>query len=143
MMMGSVAAGAQSSPTPDSLLVGLEPGLVKVIHAHDTAQMKADRAAMEKIVADDYVIVRPRGNGDKASLIENMTHAGMKLDPFVVEKPFVLNLGTTVITGGWAELKGTDKGEAFSEKFRFSDVWTKRGGRWYLVMTQLTLADKA
>lgn len=119
----------------------LEASLVKAIKEYDEAQLHGDRSALERLVADDYLIVRPKGAGDKASLIANMSHAGMKLEPFTVLKPFTRNYGTTVVTGGWAELKGVDGGERFSEKFRFSDVWSKREGRWYVVMTQLTPSE--
>lgn len=134
-------AGAQTSSDQSPALKGLEPSLVKAIHDYDAAQIHGDRAELERLVAADYLIVRPRGTGDRASLIQGMTHAGMKLEPFTVMKPFTRNYGTTVVTGGWAALKGVDGGKPFEEKFRFSDVWSKRGGRWYVVMTQLTPSD--
>ena len=122
--------------------LALEPDLVQAIHNYDAAQVRGDRAELERLVAADYLIVRPHGLGDRESLIAGMAHPGMKLQPFTVVHPFTRNYGTTVITGGWVELKGMDGAERFDEKFRFSDVWSKRAGRWYVVMTQLTPADK-
>ncbi len=119
----------------------LEPTLIKAIHDYDAAQVHGDRKELERLVAPDYLIVRPRGLGDRASLIDGMTHAGTMLEPFTILKPFTRNYGDTVVTGGWVALKGTDGGKPFEEKFRFSDVWSKRHGRWFVVMTQLTPSE--
>lgn len=134
--------GAQSATGPDATSISsLEPSLQKAIHEYDAAQVHADRAELERLLAPDYFIVRPRGLGDRASLIDGMAHPGMKLEPFTVVKPFTRSFGDTVVTGGWVALKGSDGGRPFEEKFRFSDVWSKRNGRWYVVMTQLTPSE--
>lgn len=135
----SGSGGAQTVST--DVQPPLEKSLLQAIREYDEAQLHGNRTALEQLVADDYLIVRPRGVGDKASLIANMSHAGLKLEPFTILKPFTRNYGNTVVTGGWAELKGVDGGKSFSEKIRFADVWSKREGRWRVVMTTLTPAE--
>ena len=138
--MAMTASGQASSPR---MFEGqpLEPSLVQAMKDYDAAQLHGDRAEMERLVADDYLIVRTGGLGDKASLLYNVSHPGVKTDPFVIVNPFTRNYGTTVITGGWCDLHGTDGGKPFSQKTRFADVWNKRNGRWWVVMTTLTPSD--
>jgi len=140
MVMAAGAWGQSSSPRMFEGLP-LEPALVQAMKDYDAAQMHGDRAALERLVADDYLIVRTGGLGDKASLIQNVAHAGQKTDPFVIVNPFTRNYGTTVVTGGWCDLHGVDGGKRFSQKTRFADVWTKRNGRWWVVMTTLTPSE--
>lgn len=143
LWIGSAAAhGAPQIPASERTeAVPLESSLVQAMKDYDAAQLHGDRAELERLVAPDYLIVRPRGIGDRTSLIDGMAHPGIKMEPFTVEKPFTRNYGATVITGGWAELKGQDGAERFDEKFRFADVWTKRSGRWFVVMTTLTPSE--
>lgn len=139
MVMG--AQGQSSSPR---MFEGppLEPALVQAMKDYDAAQLHGDRAALERLVADDYLIVHTSGLGDKAGLIQSVAGPGVKTDPFVIVNPFTRNYGSTVVTGGWCDLHGTDHGKPWSQKTRFADVWNKPNGRWWVVMTTLTPSDK-
>jgi hypothetical protein len=119
----------------------IEPALVQAMKDYDAAQLHGDRAELERLVAPDYLIVRPAGLGDRASLIRNVAGTGIKTDPFMIVQPFTRNFGGTVITGGWCDLHGTDNGKYWEQKTRFADVWTKREGRWWVVMTTLTPSE--
>lgn len=131
----------KASQSANAQFEKLDPALIKAIHDYDAAQIHGDRGELERLVAPDYLIVRPRGLGDRASLIDGMSGASARLEPFNVLKPFTRNYGETVITGGWVDLKGTNGGKPFEEKFRFSDVWSRRHGTWFVVMTQLTPSE--
>lgn len=141
VMMGGIGALGQSSSPRMFSGPPLEPSLVQAMKDYDEAQIVGDRAALERLVADDYLIVRPHGLGDKASLLHNVAHPGLKTDPYTITNPFTRNYGSTVVTGGWVDLTGVDGGKRFSEKTRFADVWNKRNGRWWVVMTTLTPSD--
>jgi hypothetical protein len=119
-----------------------EPALVQAMKAYDLAQERGDRAALERLVADDYLIVHTGGLGNKAELIQSLAHPGLRNDPFTVVAPFTRNYGATVVAGGWVDLHGTDGGKPWDQKTRFADVWAKRKGRWWVVMTTLTPSEK-
>ena len=109
---------------------------------YDQAQIHGDRAALEELVADDYLCVGHDGSVDgKKGLVDEFAHPGMRVAPFVVEKKLVRDYGSTVILGGWTTLTGSDNGHAFSLRVRFIDVWTRRHGRWQVAFTQLTNRD--
>lgn len=141
LLAGSAGARAQS----DVQMRGgrpLEPALVQAMKDYDAAQLHGDRAELERLVAEDYLIVRPSGIDGRASLIRNVAGPGVKTDPFMIVNPFVRNYGTTVIAGGWCDLHGTENGKVWTQRTRFADVWTKRDGRWWVVMTTLTPSER-
>ena len=120
----------------------LDPALATAAKEYDRAQMEGDRAALQRLVADDYLIIRGNGTvGDKKVLIEVVAGEGQKTDPYVIEKPFQRIYGDTVILGGWVHLTGSDHGKRFVQNARFEDTWSRRNGKWQVVLTAVVLTD--
>jgi ketosteroid isomerase-like protein len=46
--------------------------------------------------------------------------------------------GTTVIVTGLDSVKGVDRGQDTSGRRRFTRVWVKQGGRWWLAANHTT-----
>ena len=108
------------------------------VHAYDEAQVKGDKAALEDLVADDYVLVNSRGQRQtKADLIGDYTKLGFKLEPFVVEEPVEIVWRDGAVMGGVARIRGVDDGQPFDLKLRFSDIWAKRDGKWRVIYTHV------
>ncbi|QNI36287.1 nuclear transport factor 2 family protein [Edaphobacter albus] len=122
---------------------GLDPALDKAAKEYDRAQIVGDRAALQRLVADDYLLMR--GNGTvvgKAQLIDLVAHDGLKTDPYVVQKPFSRKYGEVVILGGWVHLSGSDHGQPFVQNARFADTWARRKSQWFVVFTSVVLTDR-
>ncbi len=121
----------------------LDPALTRAVKEYDEAQIAGDRKELERLVADDYLIIRGNGTvGDKSVLIKVVAGEGLKNDRYVVERPFTRVYGETVILGGWVHLTGTDHGKPYVQNARFADTWARRRGRWQVVFTSVTLTDK-
>jgi ketosteroid isomerase-like protein len=98
-----------------------------------------DRPALDRLIADDFVLQNSGGHAqDKASFIADQVAPGYSLKPFTVEQPWRRVMGDTALLGGVATLNGTDGGAPFSVRLRFVDVWQKRSGRWVVVLAQTT-----
>ncbi|WP_420136383.1 nuclear transport factor 2 family protein [Sphingomonas sp.] len=108
--------------------------------AFEQAQVNADRATLERLLAPDFLLVRASGRiGDKADFIAGFTDPKSKLQPFeIVDRLFVRPTENSAIIGGEARVRGTDNGKPFSEHFRYSDFWAKRNGAWVVVYSQVT-----
>lgn len=108
--------------------------------AFDDAQVQGDRAALERLLAPDYLFVRGSGRvGDRRDFIAGFTAAGQRLEPLRIEDPLFLRVtGDVAIVGGEAWIKGVENGRPLAEHFRYSDVFAKRDGRWLVVYTQVT-----
>ena len=115
---------------------GIPADLAARVHAYDDAQIKGDKAALDDLLADDYVLVNSRGKRQrKSDLIADYTKPGFKLEPFAVEEPVELVWSDGAVMGGVATLHGVDDGQAFEVRLRFSDIWAKRQGRWRVIYT--------
>jgi hypothetical protein len=146
LLPGLLVASAQSHPASGHETHHYDlrdSALARAAQRYDWAQEgKGNRAELEKLVADNYELVRASGKvTDKAGLIDLICHPGSYTNPYTVEAPFVRDMGDAVILGGWVRITGTDGGKPFEQKARFADIWHKGEKGWQLTYTQVTLAD--
>jgi ketosteroid isomerase-like protein len=110
-----------------------------------TAIGKHDVAAVEALIAPDYIGVNPKGKvqnrrgvlndvkGDKDTYTSNKNE---KMDVRM------FGSGTGVVAGTYRE-KGTGKdGKTFDRTYRFTDTWMDRSGQWQCVASQVTLVTQ-
>ena len=125
-----LAGGAATAAT-------LPPDLAAAARAYDQAQIKSDKVALERLLADDYLLANSSGQIEtKAQFIADQVAPGYRLDPYVVQQPIEKVMGDSALLGGVAKLSGTDGGKPFAVSLRFMDVWAKRNGHWQVVFTQ-------
>jgi hypothetical protein len=142
-MRGTLAAliGIVAALPAGEAFAALPPDLAAAAHAYDQAQIKSDKAELERLLADDYLLANSSGQVEtKAQFIADQVAPGYRLDPFTVEQPIEKVMGDTALLGGVAQLTGADGGKPYSVRLRFMDVWAKRGGRWQVIFTQATRA---
>jgi len=115
--------------------------LAAAVHGYDQAQIRGNKAELERWLADDYLLVNSSGQTEtKAQLIADYTAPGFKIEPFTIEQPVEKVWGDGAVMGGIATLKGTDGGKRFELRLRFADIWAKRNGRWQVTYTQVAKA---
>jgi ketosteroid isomerase-like protein len=106
------------------------------------AELKHDAAALEPILADDIVEIGTWGLQSKAEDLADLKSGEPKLESMSVEDMKVRVFGNAVVVNGHYTEKGTYKGKDISGEGRFTDVFTKRQGRWQCVSTQMTPITK-
>jgi ketosteroid isomerase-like protein len=117
----------------------LPADLVEAAKAFDRAQAASDRAELERLIADDYVLHNSSGQvQDKKGFIADQTAPGFKMEPFTVEEPVESIHGDTALMGGVSTVRGVSGGQAFTVRLRFMDVWVKRDGEWRVLFAQTT-----
>jgi hypothetical protein len=113
--------------------------LAKAVHAYDQAQIKGDRAELQRLVADDYVLLNSAGRiENKAKLIADYTAPGFRLDPFVVREPIEKVWSDGAVMGGIATISGVEGGKPFKITLRFSDIWARRNGTWQVIYSHVS-----
>ncbi len=113
--------------------------LAKAVRAYDQAQIKGDRAELDRLLADDYLLLNSSGDiENKAQFVKDSTAPGNKLEPFVVKEPIELVWNAGAVMGGIATLRGVDSGKPFNVTIRFSDIWAKRNGVWQVIYTHVS-----
>ena len=115
--------------------------LAAAVHGYDQAQIRGNKAELERWLADDYLLVNSSGQIEtKAQLIADYTAPGFKIEPFTIEQPVEKAWGDGAVMGGIATLRGTDGGKRYEVRLRFADTWAKRNGRWQVIYTQVSKA---
>ena len=94
-----------------------------------------DRATLERLLAEDFVLVlstsTERSVG-RARWLE-MALGGYKCESFEYKSQHVRLLGATAIVASVYTQKASVAGEDRSGDFFLTDVWQQRGGRWQVV----------
>ena len=125
------ASPALAAPLPADLAVAAK--------AYDAAQIGQDRAALERLLADDYLLVNGAGRAEsKAEFVKDLTDPNVRQDPFTVEQPVERVWADGAVLGGVTTFSGQDHGKPFRARIRFSDVWARRDGHWQVVYTQVS-----
>jgi hypothetical protein len=142
-LLASCTLSALAFVNGSALAADLPSDLAKAVKDYDTAQIKGDRAELERLLADDYTLLNSSGaTENKAQLIADYTAPGYKLEPFVVREPIEKWWTNGAVMGGIATLRGTDGGKPFDATLRFSDIWVKRHGRWQVIYTHVSKVPK-
>jgi ketosteroid isomerase-like protein len=126
-------AAAQAPPSPNAEIVA-------VAQAFDAAQQQGDRAALERMLAPDFLIVHGSGKvGGRQDFIDGWTQPTTRLQLFAITDRLFLRIGPdAAVVGGEGRVKGTDGGKPFARHFRYSDTFVRRDGRWLAIFTQVT-----
>jgi len=102
------------------------------------ADLRADAAALDTLLADDVVYVRSSGAVDtKAQYIRSLGASGpYALDSLVPGDLSVRVYGQAAVVTGRLLVKLRAQPAPYA--LRFTDVWERRNGRWQLVVFQAT-----
>jgi len=103
------------------------------------ATIKEGAAAVDQYEADDIIDTDPSGRvTDKAQDKMDLSSGDLKFQSIEVSDLKVHVYGNTAVAAGTSTTKGTYKGQDISGKYRFTDTWVKRNGKWQAVASQST-----
>ena len=120
-------------------VLAIPTDLADTVAAWDAAQLQGDARAIDRLLADDYLLVSGSGALEtKAQFKAELTDPAYKLDPFTIEQPVARIWPGGAVFGGVVRERGVDHGKPFDARIRFADVWAKRAGRWRLVYTHVS-----
>ena len=133
-------AVAKAAAAPSGKKMSVEAALKDNENRWEAAIAKHDTVSVGSMVADDFVGVDHDGKVMTRSGV--LAEAKKDRDTYksaVNEKLAVHTYGPNVaVVVGTAHEKGTGKdGQPFDRKFRFTDTWVERSGRWQCVASQI------
>jgi ketosteroid isomerase-like protein len=126
MCIVSLFASAQANPE--------ETAIRQIEQDWANANLKADTAALDRIVAADFVGTDPDGQMmSKAQYLADLKSGALKFDSLTLNDVKVRILGDAAIVHVLDTEKSSYKGKGTSGQYRWTDVFVKRGGRWVAV----------
>ncbi len=127
--------GGAKSKTPQA--GGVEQQLKQTEDDWAKAIKDKEAATLRRIIAEDWV-----GTDDKGK-VSNREQAISQItaNPDVIESNENFDMqvrvyGNTAVVIGGARERGTRNGTAYTDTYRWTDVFVKRGGRWQAVVSQ-------
>jgi len=116
---------------------GLEQQLKRMEDDWQKAIKNKEAATLKRIIGEDWV-----GTDDKGKVLNREPYISQTTsNPDAIESTENFDMqvrvygDTAVVTGGSRE-KGTRNGTAYTDTYRWTDVFVKRGGRWQAVVSQ-------
>ncbi len=99
--------------------------------------VKRDRVTFERLLADRFIYTENDQMMDRGAVLNSVvggsdTVAAAHNDSMVVHR---FGPVTAVVTG-WLVVAGRGANGQFQRRYRFTDTWVKRGGRWQIVAAQ-------
>ncbi len=137
LMFPALAVGQGGTKSKAPQVPGVEQQLKQMEDDWGRANKNKDAATLKRIIAKDWV-----GTDDKGKVLNREQDISQITNPDVISESnenFDMQVrvygNTAVVIGGVRE-KGTRNGTAYTDTYRYTDVFVKRGGRWQAVVSQ-------
>ena len=99
-----------------------------------SALVKRDRATFERLLADEFVYTENDQMMDRAAVLNSIVAGTDTVQAAHNEAMQVHRYGpVTAVVTGWLIVGGHGTSGEFLHRYRFTDTWVKRGGRWQIV----------
>jgi ketosteroid isomerase-like protein len=100
------------------------------------ATLKSGPVAVDQYEADDIITTGPGGRvTDKAQDKADLRSGDLKIQSMELSDMRVRVYGNTAMAAGSNTFNGAYKGQEISGKYRITDAWVKRNGKWQVVAT--------
>ena len=110
--------------------------------AHNAALANRDVAALEKMMSEDFTFVTPRGDLRTRQDILKAVAAGSIGNEYLESSDLRIRIfADTAVVTGRAVQTAQRAGKDYTEMFRFTRVYVRRGGQWLAVALQMTRLD--
>lgn len=143
LLAGALYLCGQAKPAknfpPTAVKPSVEQTLMQMERDWGTAEIRKDYAAVERILADDWVGIDYSGNiVDKAQAIADLKSGTSTLTSEELGPMTVRVFGNTAVVTGSDTENSTDRGKDSSGNYVWTDVFVFRNGRWQAVASQST-----
>jgi hypothetical protein len=126
------AQGTAGTVTPEDSVRAVELSRAQIL-------VRADTAALSRIVADEFVEISRFGQlRTKADNIRDIASGDLKLQSVKYDSLVVRIYGDVAVLRGIADNAGTFRGFPFTGKVRYLRLFIRRDGRWQAVAMEQT-----
>ena len=132
----ALAIPAAAQPAARTELLRLEDGWASALVRRDTGYFRRTLATGFVYSEDARTFSRDEILQDLAGTTDTVTEAHN-------EEMKVHQFGTTAVVTGWLIVTGHGKSGAFRRRYRFTDTWMRRSGRWQIIAAHDYLAPPA
>lgn len=134
LLLVALALQSCSPKDPDvRTLLQLEDGWASAV-------VRRDSATFERLLDPGFVYTENDRLESRADVLHDVIHGADTVTAAHNEDMVVHCFGTTAVVTGWLVLEGRGIGGTFVRRYRFTDTWMRRNGRWRIVAAEDYLA---
>ena len=123
----------------DSALASSEDEIRQLEREWGDAFERGDMAALDRFMADDYILTDPLGNvRGKAESLAALKANEVRFESTKSDDVRVRINGDTAVVTGRSTFKGRYKGWSMAGQYQYTDVLVKRRGSWQAVGSHIT-----
>ena|SRR6476661_9325528 len=141
ILVGAVFAieGCTRGPKQETVSEAVRAEILAIENQWASAIERQDAAAFERLAAEDFRFIEENGRVlNRAQYIADRSHNPDDVESAVQDEIEVRQYGDTAVATGRSILHGKRNGAPFLYRFRWTDVYVRRAGRWQAVSAQLT-----
>lgn len=102
-----------------------------------SALVKRDSVVFNRLLAANFVYTENDQMMDRAAVLHSVVAGPDTVTAAHNEDMRVHRYGAvTAVVTGWLIVQGRNAGGGFEHRYRFTDTWVKRSGRWQIVAAQ-------
>jgi hypothetical protein len=118
----------------------IESGSLAAERQFFTALTKADRGALDQVLADDFILIDVMSGSEipRALLLELVGSRQLEFEAIEPADTRVRLYQSTAVITGRTQMRGRFAGSPFAVSSRYTHVYVERGGQWRLVTAQGT-----
>lgn len=133
------AAPAAPAASASRRAAGTEAALLQMEKDMLAAVIKRDTAAVSPILADDFVATLPDGTTQtKAGFLADLKSGDLVVESSEMADTKVRIYGDAAVVTYSSTDKGKYKGQDIAGRYRWTDTFVRRGGKWQIVASQGT-----
>ena len=141
MLVPLLLASGQTPPKQSKRDAKVEEQLRSLVRRWDDADVRGDAATLDRLLADEFAFV---GGPDKTQYLASMRSKSpdSSIESAVSRDVQVQVYGNTAIVTGLDTITGKNKGQPYTNRWLYMDVWIRRDGRWQCVKTYSSLSKR-
>ena len=132
----ALAPPAAAQPAARADLLRLEDGWASALVRRDTGYFR-------RTLAPGFVYSEDARTFSRAEILQDLAGTTDTVTAAHNEDMKVHEFGTTAVVTGWLIVSGHGKSGAFRRRYRFTDTWMRRSGRWQIIAAHDYLAPPA
>jgi ketosteroid isomerase-like protein len=143
-LVAAVSFGAGAAETGAGPAVAQTTAQIRTLElAHNDAIARGDVAALERLTADDFTYITPRGFLiDKKHMLIGLAQGEFRYEYRQISDLRIRLYGATAVVTGRSLHTGQRDGRDVTDAYRYTRVYVQRGGRWLAVAWQTTVDDE-
>jgi ketosteroid isomerase-like protein len=117
-----------------------ERTLLQLEDSWAVALVRRDGRTFRRLLADGFVYTENDRSSTRDEVLHEVEKGSDRVETAHNEDMRVYRFGTTAVVTGWLVVRGRGAEGPFGRRYRFTDTWVRRGGRWQIVAAHDYLA---